>query len=568
MGDSAKIILFGAGEFGRKALQYFGAQKVAFLADNNASKVGTKIDGVPVISFAELKRIYENYQIVISVDPQKSFVLAAQLDEAGIKNYTRFLDLRRDVREQAVPSEIICQNPSIRGPESNGKKALMVAYHFPPLGGSGVFRSIKFVKYLPCFHWNPTVISSGQALPDWDYVDESLLAEIPNGTKIIRIPDMIATLQSTAFPDYKDRVLDFLRNILKRSKRAVEIFETFASSGAGKAELLTFPCVSLIWAYDVIQYMEKNLDLRQFQVIFTTSGPYSAHLIGFYFREKYGIPWVADYRDPWIGNAYSNRDLSSLRTQLLMELEGVLLKAADCNLTVLESLRVQDLERFGISEDKIISIPNGYDEVDFEPLREPSQRLERFTINFSGLLYGNRRIDVIFNALLQLTEEEIDPEQILFRFVGESAQYDIHTVARAYGLESILYTTGYISHSVALQTNLDSNILLQITGDEEVYRDVMGGKMYDYLRSGRPILAIAPEGSVVDQILRETGHGTTFRSTQIVEIKRFILKEYHKWQRCAGQELLHSPLIEQFERKNLTKQLVEVFDTVTGSNEG
>lgn len=563
MENRSKIILFGAGEIGQKALRYFGRSKVFCFVDNSTAKVGTEIDEVPVISFAKLKKIHESYQIVISVSPSRSFVIAAQLDEAGIKNYTKFLNLQRSVCEEISPSEIIWRNSSTRGPENGGKNVLMVAYFFPPIGGSGVFRSIKFVKYLPCFHWNPTVISTDDAPPDQNYMDESLLTEIPDGTKVIRIPDMIGTLRAAAFPDYKDRVLDFLKNILRRSSRAVEIFETFANSRTGEAELLTFPCASLIWAYDVIQYIEENMDFRRFQAIFTTASPYSSHLIGFYFREKYGIPWVADYRDPWIGNAFFNRDLSSLRTQLLIELEGILLKAADCNLTVLESLRGQELKRFCISEDKIISIPNGYDETDFETLRESNQRLERFTISFSGLLYGNRKIDVIFDALRQLAEEnEIDLKQILFRFVGVSVQYDIQAVARAYGLESILSATGFISHSAALQTNLNSSILIHIAGDEDILRNVIGGKMYEYLRSGRPILAIAPEGGDIDQILRETGHGAAFRSTQIAEIKEFILKEYRKWQRCEGRELLHSPLIEQFERKNLTRRLAEVLHAV------
>lgn len=565
MNEEKRIILFGAGTIGRQALKHFGCPKVFCFVDNDAAKVGTEIDGVSVISFAELKKIHESYQIVISVDPPKSFVLAAQLDESGIKNYTRFLDWQHNV-QQTVMNKIVCKKPNTHNLENNGKKVLMVAYYFPPLSGSGVFRSIKFVKYLPGFCWNPTVISTDCAPPDCNYMDESLLAEIPEGTEVIRIPDMICTLRSTTFPDYKDRVLDFLKNILQRSKRAVEIFDTLASSKTGEAELLTFPCVSLIWAYDVIQYIEENVDFRQFRVIFTTSAPYSAHLIGFYFKEKYQIPWVADYRDPWSGNAYLHHDTKNLRTQLLTELEGILLEAASCNLTVLDSILEKYVKRFGISEKKTISISNGYDETDFSGLQQPNSRLEKFTITFSGLLYADRKIDVIFEAIRQLVEEQkIDPDQVLFRFIGKSVQYDIYTVAQTYGLGSIISQPGYISHSAALQANLNSNILLHIVGDENIHQDMMGAKMYDYLRSGRPILAIAPAGGVVDQILQETGHGVAYRSTQIAEIKEFILYEYQKWQRFEGQELLCSPLIKQFERKHLTKHLAEVFTAVESS---
>ena len=127
-------------------------------------------------------------------------------------------------------------------------------------------------------------------------------------------------------------------------------------------------------------------------------------------------------------------------------------------------------------------------------------------------------------------------------------------------LNSILVHSGYLSHEQALQASQNANLLLLPIGDSPLEKFIYSGKIFDYLRSGVPILAIAPEDSVVDQVLRETRHGQTFRSTQTAEI---IMQEYHRWQSGEKREALHSPLIHKYERKLLTKQLASILDQVS-----
>lgn len=183
--------------------------------------------------------------------------------------------------------------------EQKGGRVLMAAYYFPPLSGSGVFRSIKFAKYLPQFGWEPTVVSTDRPPNGWNFSDQSQLKEIPEGMEVVRIPDGISTGREVSLSsDRVQAILGFLRSVLRFSPEADRIFSQMIQSREGIMQLLTFPCGALAWAYDAVQYIEKNLDLDRFQVIYTTSGPSSAHLIGFYLKQKYGIPWVADYRDP------------------------------------------------------------------------------------------------------------------------------------------------------------------------------------------------------------------------------------------------------------------------------
>lgn len=562
MKDIRKIILFGAGEIGKQALAYFGAENVYCFVDNSKEKTGTMVESVPVISFAELKKIYADYRIVISVDTKKSFILATQLESAGINDYKIYLSIIHNYArktEQAVVTLTGTGNKNVH----EGNRVLIAAYYFPPLSGSGVYRSIKFVKYLRDFGWEPTVISTDQAPPEFTYLDESLVAEIPEDVEVVRIPDYIGTLRETSFPDHKDDILDFLGSVLRQDKKAAELFESLRGDRIGEAELLTCPCASLTWAYDVVQYIEKNTDIHQFQVIYTTSGPFSTHLIGAYFQSKYGIPWVADYRDPWTKNAAFDYDTNSVWYKLFSALESILLHQADRSLTVVPGLVDVYTERFQLESGKMACITNGYDEEDFGAVKPPRGPMQYFVINYSGLIYGQgRSIVPILKALQQLRDEKlVDIKKIQFRIVGTKG-VESEKLAANFGLQEIIVQTGYVSHTEALQSNQDAHILLLLAGCDAKFKYFYTGKIFDYLRTGKPILAIVPKNGIVDQTLRETGHGEAFLDTEIPQIKEMILREYRKWMRGEEREPLSSPHIRQFERKYLTGKLAEVFQEV------
>lgn len=559
MEDFKKIILFGAGEIGKQALYYWGTENVHCFVDNSAAKVGTTVEGIPVISFSALKKIYVDFRLVITVDPKKYFVLAAQLDDAGISDYTPFLKSPGSVG--GVP--LVSVTKAGASLSQGKKKVLMAAYFFPPLSGSGVYRSIKFVKYLRDFNWEPTVISTDQVPPDQNYMDESLTAEIPDGVEVIRVPDFIGTLRKTSFPDYKDDILEFLGSVLKKDKTAAAVFDSLRGNRIGEAELLTCPCAALTWAYDVVRYIEKNIDIHQFQVIYTTSGPFSAHLIGAYFQSKYGIPWVADYRDPWTQNAAFDYDTNSVWYKLFSALESIFLHQADCSLTVAPNLAETYIDRFQLERNKMVCITNGYDEADFGAVELPQNPMQYFIINYSGLIYGQgRSIVPILKALQQLRDENlVDITKIRFRIVGTKGA-ESEKLAANFGLQEMIVQTGYVSHIEALQSNQNAHILLLLAGCDAKFKYFFTGKIFDYLRIGKPILAIVPKDGIVDKTLRETGHGEAFLDTEIPQIKEMILREYQKWQRGEEQKPLRSPLIQQFERRHLTGMLAEVFQSV------
>ena len=454
------------------------------------------------------------------------------------------------------------KSPADLAANGTAKRVLMIAYYFPPLSGSGVFRSLKFAKYLPMFDWNPTVISAEASPVYWNLSDESQMAEIPEDVEVVRISDLVGTRQLSSIDESQAHdLLEFLRGALCKKQEAMRLFEKMLRTQSGKEYLLVFPCWALFWTYHVTKFIEERVNLADFHAVYTTSGPYSAHLAGFHLKEKYGIPWVADYRDMWTMNPTTPLlDMGNPFHQLSKELESILLHHADCNIVAVGETIPIYTKNFQIPQEKFVGITNGYDEMDFSGIADEIHRQEKFTINYSGLLYSKQRsIEPILQAIKDLSDaNEVDLSRIIFRVVGASEQGNFELVQK-YGMEEIFQYVSYAPHKNAIASNMDSDLLLLLVGDDPASKTVFTGKIFEYLRSGRPILALAPKGGVVDLLLRETGHGKAFLGTQIPEIKQMILEEYTKWKN--GESIAYSnPGIQKYERKALTAKLAEVLD--------
>ncbi len=464
--------------------------------------------------------------------------------------------------EKALNQNLSYAEESVRSDIPTPHTVLMIAYYFPPLGGSGVYRSLKFAKYLPLYGWDVEVISAKNPPKGWNFADQSLTLEIPDSTIVHRLPDTLCQGDRVEFDAKRvNNVFEFIRELLCTDREALSLVEKVLRSNNGIKDLLTFPDSCLPWSYDAAQYIENSLDITDYDAVFTTSGPYSAHIIGAYLKRKYGISWIADYRDQWTGNPLVGNSKANIMYKLLLKLETNLLKLADHNICVAPSACNDYIARLGVPQNKISVITNGYDEDDYKDIPFPSDRGEKFTITFSGILYAaSQTLEPITQALSQLFSDGlVDRSNVRLQVIG-SVDKKNEDLITSCGFDDIFEFKGYLAHKETLRNNVNSDILLMITGNDQINKSWIPGKLFDYLRSGRPILSLAPKDGDAADIIQKTGSGKTLSFGDISGIKDFILKEYEKWEHREIPAPPDINVISNYERKSLTMQLADILD--------
>ncbi len=360
------------------------------------------------------------------------------------------------------------------------RKVLVVAYYFPPLGLSGVQRTLKFVKYLPQFGWTPTVLT---VTPTGYYAhDESLLDELrDSGIRIERVgsPDPNSILKSKGTvkmpAEWTRKALSFL------------------------SDLFFIPDNKIGWRKKAVARASEILSREKHSVIFATAPPFTDLLIGLDLREKFNIPLVVDYRDPW--HDYPNKHFptpyhrwrnTSLEKRVLKRSSGV----------ITTNRRVKELmvKRFKVLEyNDVAIIPQGYDPADFDPALHPA-RDGRFRITHAGVFYGGRSPRRFLDAVVKLRIADTEVYKALdIQFIGAIQDEHVRLIKRM-GLEEKVRVRGYLPHRECVREMQCSDVLW-LTLDNDTQSP---GKLYEYLGARRPILACVPPG-FIRQTLEDAG---------------------------------------------------------------
>lgn len=408
------------------------------------------------------------------------------------------------------------------------KAVLLIAHDFPPAGGAGVQRALKFAKYLPEFGWQPIIIT---ATPEsYLTTDATLTADIPAGTPIYRVPS-------------------FDPNRLR---------PTLTRLGLGKAlsflnAAMLLPDAARAWAYRARTVAREALARHRPAAIFSTALPASAHLLGLWARLATGLPWVADFRDPWSENELLPY-LPGCRG-LNRRMERRVLAAADRITTVSPPL----VEMFGrLAQDpaKVVLIENGYDEMDVVRLPPPQTR--RFTVTYTGEFSRIRRPDAFVAAVDKLVGAgQIPLEEIRVAFAGKDT-------AKFVPCRPPFEHLGYLSHDTLNSLRRDSDLLLLIHGDSAQSRGNYSGKIFEYLACNRPTLAITGPGNVAAELVvrARAGVATSHDPDQIAEA---LLEYYRRWKARRFNYEPDWATIRHFSRRNLTALLARVLDRLTGN---
>ena len=426
------------------------------------------------------------------------------------------------------------------------KKVLIVTYYFPPAGGPGVQRWLKFVKYLPDFQFEPIVYVPQN--PTYPIVDEGLLAEVSDQLTLLKQPIWEPYGMASLFS--KNKINNISAGIIPSNKKQ-SFIEKIALFVRGN---LFIPDARMFWVNPSVKFLREYCQSNQIDTIITTGPPHSLHLIGLALQQQLSIKWVADFRDPWTTIGYhkalkllpwAQRKHKRLEQQVLQAADAIIVTSATTK-TEFESITTRPIE----------VITNGYDLA-----TEPSLQLDaKFSLAHIGSLLSARNPIVLWEALAELLQEIPDlAKHLQLNFIGTTSQ-EIKDAVANYGLANYMHDFGYVSHQEAIRFQKESQVLLLIEIDSPDTKLILPGKLFEYLVSSRPILAMGPAGSDFASIITETQTGAFFNYAQKREVKAYIQRCYSDY--LAGNLKVSPQGIEKYARKNLTKQLAQLLSTL------
>ena len=437
------------------------------------------------------------------------------------------------------------------------KKVLIITYYFPPAGGSAVQRIVKFVKYLPQFGWQPVVLTAREG--DYVFLDESLGLEIPGDVIVSRTPapDLYAWYEKIS---------------KKRTKAPADLSAIAVSRGEKTSwinrialfirSLLFIPDARCAWLPFALIKGLRMIRKERIDAILSSSPPFTTALIGGLLARLTGLPWISDYRDPWTQAYFYFRRPQPSRW-IEDRLERWLLKKAtkvvSINQRIIDGLRwkydMHDSEKWDI-------VPNGYDPEDFAGIEPETD--EYFTITYTGTIHAKMHPAPLVEAVKQLSHEDVDFSQsIRLNFVGR-VDDDVTYMFKDTAIKNNIRLMPHLPHRECLRYTMGADLLLLLIPMASNSELIMTGKLFEYLRSGNPILCLSEKGEAAE-IIRETGSGFAVPYKDVEKIKDVLRQSFRRWK--SGKKILHNSVrgevIEQWDRKKITKKLSDILSKIS-----
>ena len=414
-------------------------------------------------------------------------------------------------------------------------KVLIITYYWPPAGGSGVQRWLKFVKYLQNFDVEPIVYTVDNA--NYPKEDKTLLHEVPTHIKILKQPIWEPT-----------NLLFWKKKEAQKSDVSNAVNNGFLSFIRGN---FFIPDPKIFWVNSSVKFLHQYLKENKVEVVISTGPPHSMHLIAQKLKQKTNIKWIADFRDPW-SNLYYNEEFKQLSfaKKKNEKLENSVFKNADCILTVSNSLK----KEFDQKATRVEVITNGFDD---EVVTNTLITLdEKFSISYIGLLPKQSNPKLLFKVLSTLCAEDTDfKANLKLNFIGDISE-DVKKEIINYNLLENTNFIGYVSHKEAIAYQKKAQVLLLLIPNVAKSGGILTGKLFEYLTAKRPILAMGPETGDLSEILKNTSSGVVVDFDNDAKLTSEIRNLYQQYK--TGDLQVNSKNIEQFHRKELTKSLSEI----------
>ena len=429
------------------------------------------------------------------------------------------------------------------------KKILIITYYWPPAGGPGVQRWLKFTKYLPEFGYEPYVYIPEN--PSYPIIDETLAKDINPKVKIVKNkiwePYQLAEKLNPKNKAYKSGHFEKKESQSFMSKLSVFIRGNFFIPDARK-----------FWINPSIEFIQEYIQKENIDTIVTSGPPHSLHLIGLGLKKlNPNLRWIADFRDPWTQISYHKElKLTSWAAKKHEDLEHEVMSKA--NLVLATSYTDGDnFKKIGAKRVEVIT--NGFEEVK----QEIEKDKEYFHITYSGGLEMLRNPLSLWKAINDLSKSNSSfKNDLKLNFYGSLAD-DVKQTIVDEGLNSNLVVHGYVSHQESLDAINKANVLLLTNFDNVASKGIIPGKLFEYMATGNPILAVGPNEADVEKILLKTKAGEYFNHQEVEKIKSTILNIYNQWLvNPKSKFMTNEKEVQQFNRKNLTKKLAEIIHTI------
>ncbi|MFN8549727.1 MAG: glycosyltransferase [Candidatus Eisenbacteria bacterium] len=432
------------------------------------------------------------------------------------------------------------------------RSALLITYYYPPSGGPGVQRVLKFSRYLPQFGYRPLILTVPESA-EFPVIDRSLENDIPPEAVIERAPilEFYSLYRWMTGQRKGGRHLDLEVVSSRRGSWRERLSRALRAS-------LFIPDGRVGWLPGATARGLALIEKHRPSVIFASGPPFTTHWIGQRLAKRSGLPLVVDYRDPWTRAPYYPMRPAWAR-RLDEKLEHRCLRDASAIVTVNRTIREQLLSHYsGLTQDRFHQIANGYDPADFAE-RTP-RPTPQWTLVHTGSLQDARAPHAFLQAIESwLRDDPTLGESLVLRFVG---RLDAGLEARlsAPPFDRVVRLEGYRPHGESVQALFDSHLLLLLILDDPQSRGMLTGKLFEYLGSGRPILALAPEGEAAE-LIRRTGAGRVLRGDDPIEIRAALAEARAAF--LAGKRPFGEARPDEviaYSRIELTRRLAGIFD--------
>lgn len=420
------------------------------------------------------------------------------------------------------------------------KKILIITYYWPPAGGPGVQRWLKFVKYLPDFGYEPHVYIPEN--PTYPIVDEKLINEVSDEAIIIK--NKIKEPYRWASFLSKSNTKKISSGIIP-SKKKQSLIEKLMLWIRGN---LFIPDARVLWVKPSVAFLKDYIEKHQIETIITTGPPHSLHLIGLHLKKQSNIKWIADFRDPWTTIGYHKELMLNEKSEKKhKELEKKILNSAN---KIIVTSPTTKSEFSKITSKPIEVITNGYD---VEKVTKVELD-EKFSIAHIGSFLSNRNPRIFWKALKELVKENNEfAADFQLKLIGKISQDVLDTIDE-FKLGKFVNNLGYVSHDEAVSHQRSSQVLLLIEINAEETRCIIPGKLFEYMVSERPIIAIGPKASDFESILKETNTGQFFTYYEKAQLKETIIAHYQLYK--ENNLKVYPVGLQYYSRKSLTGQLV------------